>query len=135
MNDSTADIHTVLGSINAAWRKGHPSSMAEHLHPEIVMVFPGFKGTIRGREPLIAGFEEFSKNAKVIEYEESDERIDVIGDSAIATFRFNMLYERTAYRERSTGRDLWVFEHRNGRWVAVWRTMIELAEERSSFAR
>ena len=131
MNESAAEVHEVLRLINAAWREGRPESMAEHLHPEMVMVFPGFKGTLRGREPLVAGFEEFCRNAKVLEYEESGEQIEVIDDCAVASFRFRMLYERAAYRELSTGRDVWVFTRQHDRWMAVWRTMIEIAEERT----
>jgi len=104
--------------------------MLGHLHPEITTAFPGFKGSIRGRDALVASFVEFCNNARVIEYEESDENIDVIEDCAIATFRFKMLYERATYREASTGRDLWVFRKQGDRWIAVWRTMMELAEER-----
>ncbi|MGO8760002.1 MAG: nuclear transport factor 2 family protein [Terracidiphilus sp.] len=131
MHDSNAQVHTVLASINAAWREGHPSSMREYLHPEIIMVLPGFKESIHGREILVGSFEEFCKNARVIEYEESGEHIDVIEGCAIVTFRFRMLYERAAYRELSQGHDMWVFRQQQGRWIAVWRAMIELSAERS----
>jgi len=95
------------------------------------MAFPGFQGSICGRDALVSSFVEFCKNARVIEYEESDECVNVIGNCAIATFRFKMLYERATYREHSSGRDLWVFQKQGDRWIAVWRTMMELAEERS----
>jgi ketosteroid isomerase-like protein len=131
MANFTTEVHAVLASINAAWREGHPLSMLDHLHPEITMAFPGFKGAIRGRDAFVASYVEFCANARVIEYEESDESIDVIGDCAIATFRFRMLYERATYREDSAGRDLWVFRKQGDQWIAVWRTMMELAEERS----
>jgi len=131
MANFTKEVHAVLAAINAAWREGRPMSMLDHLHPEITMAFPGFKGSIRGRDAFVASYVEFCANARVIEYEESDENIDVIGDCAIATFRFRMLYERATYREDSAGRDLWVFRKQGDRWIAVWRTMMELAEERS----
>ncbi len=131
MTNSNNDIHSVLQSINLAWREGHPDSMMEHLHPEIAMVFPGFKGVIHGRNALIAGFQEFCTNAQVLEYDETDERIDTIGDCAIATYHFRMLYQRAAYRELSEGRDIWVFHRQHHRWVAVWRTMVDVCEDRS----
>jgi len=131
MSDTKAEVHSVLAAINAAWREGHPSTILEFLHPEIVLVPPGFKGTVRGRDILVSSFEEFSKNASILEYEESDEQIDAIGDSAIASFHFRMLYERDAYREDCSGRDLWVFARQDGRWIAVWRAMLELKAERA----
>ncbi len=108
--------------------------MREHLHPEIAVVPPGFGESLHGRELLVASFEEFAKNAKVLEYEESDEHIDAVGNSAVASFRFRMLYERSAYREDCSGRDLWVFERQGDHWVAVWRAMLELKAERTAVA-
>lgn len=131
MSNGEADIHAILASINGAWREGRPLSMLEYLHPGITMALPGFKGSIQGRDVFIASFEEFCRNARVIKYEESDEHIDVVGDCAVATFCFKMLYERAAYREESKGRDIWVFQRQDDRWFAVWRTMVEVTGERS----
>ena len=131
MSDHTAEVHAVLASINASWREGHPSSMREHLRPEIIMALPGFKESIHGREILIGSFDEFCRNAKILEYEESGEHIDVIEECAAATFQFRMLYERPTYRELSSGRDMWLFRRLDGRWIAVWRAMIELSAERT----
>ena len=131
MSDQTAEVHATLASINAAWREGHPSSMRESLHPEIIMAMPGFKEFVHGRELLIDSFEEFLKNAKILEYQESEEHIDVIESCAIVTFHFRMLYERPAYRELSQGRDMWVFRLERDRWIAVWRAMIDLSADRT----
>jgi hypothetical protein len=132
MPNKNVEVHNTLGLINAAWREGHPLTMQEHLHPDITLALPGFAGAIHGRDVLVAGFEDFCKNAKILGYEESDENIEVVGDCAIATFRFKMLYGRSTYREQSQGRDLWVFRQIGDRWVAVWRTMLDLAGERTS---
>jgi ketosteroid isomerase-like protein len=130
MNDSTREVQNALAAINRAWRSGRVSDMVPYLHPDVVMTMPGFTGSIAGRDKLIAGFEEFCANARVVEYTESDQIIEVIGNSAVVSFKFDMLYERPKYRERSQGRDLWLFQRDSGKWVAVWRTMIELSESR-----
>ena len=124
------EVHDTLCAINRAWREGRPSAMADHLHSGITMVLPRFAGTIVGRDKMISGFSEFCANARVLEYTESDEQIHVIGNVAVAAFRFVMIYERAAYRERSTGRDVWVFERGSEKWRAVWRTMMDLQETR-----
>jgi hypothetical protein len=131
MCDDRSQVHDVLDSINAAWRSGNPFNMRDHLHPEMTMALPEFHGLVRGREAFVASFEEFCRNVRVIRYEESTPSIDVVGDCAVATYRFQMLYERPGYREDSTGRDLWVFHRQANRWVAVWRTMLDLKGERS----
>ena len=130
MNLLENEVHGVMAAINQAWRTGQPSAMRQYVHPDVVLKLPGFKGEITGREALLSSFEEFCANGRVLEYAESDEQISVIGSCAVVGFHFEMLYERGEYRERSTGRDLWVFERFSDRWLAVWRTMMDLGEVR-----
>lgn len=124
------ELTRTISEINQAWRTGRVLDMTPYLHPDIVMKFPKFSGEIAGRDKLIAGFSEFCTNARVIEFSESDQQIDVVGNSGVVSFQFDMLYERPKYRERSKGRDLWVFQRESDRWVAVWRTMVDLTESR-----
>ncbi len=44
--------------------------------------------------------------------------------------RFEMVYEREKYRNKSTGRDFWIFERQEKNWIAVWRTMLDVNEVR-----
>jgi hypothetical protein len=63
------------------------------------------------------------------EYHEPDHQVDAVGDTAIASFRYEMIYERDGQRSRASGRDLGVFTREGGQWLAVWRTMLDLAEQ------
>jgi hypothetical protein len=128
MQQTSKAVHATLAAINEAWRGNQPSGMKEFLHSGITMVLPGFAQTVVGRDALLASFEEFCQNARVLEYRETEETIQVVNNCGVASFRFEMVYERPAYRARSTGRDLWVFENTGGKWLAVWRTMLELSE-------
>jgi hypothetical protein len=132
MEDSKLKVHKVMSAINQAWRSNAPLEMSLYLHPDIVMKFPGFSGEVAGRDALLASFVEFCTNARVLEYQESNEQVNIIGECAVVSFRFEMLYERAKYQERSKGRDLWVFQYISDEWVAVWRTMMELEEEREN---
>ena len=59
-----------------------------------------------------------------------DVDVQVIGDTAVVTFRFEMMYEREKdKREHSTGRDLWIFARDGDQWLAVWRTMLDVVDE------
>jgi ketosteroid isomerase-like protein len=130
MSKAERQVHETISAIGEAWRTGRPADMTDYLHPDIVMKLPGTSGQIVGRDALIDSFKEFCTNAKVLEYRETDEQITVEGKCAVASFSFEMLYERATYRERSKGRDLWVFERDADRWIAVWRTMVDLDEAR-----
>src|SRR5712691_539991 len=102
------DAATAMRQINQAWLSGQIEDVAPMVHPEIVMVFPDFSGRIQGREDFLAGFRDFCQNATIQEFREHDQQVDVAGDTAVATFRYKMIYERSGKRYRLTGRDLWV---------------------------
>ncbi len=122
------DAFAAMDRINRAWLDGRIEGLEEVVHPEIVMVFPGFEGRVQGRERFLSGFHDFCRNAKVHRFQEEDRQADVAGDTAVVTFRYKMIYERSGKRYDSTGRDLWVFQRDAGKWIAVWRTMMELEE-------
>ena len=130
--DPESKLHDTMSAINRAWRENRPSEMRPYLHPHITVVFPGFSGTAAGMDALIGGFDEWCSNARVVEYKESDEQIQIVDNVGFVSFRFDMLYERASYSEKSTGRDIWAFELIEGRWLAIWRTMVDLKEEGTS---
>jgi hypothetical protein len=121
-------VAATMARINRAWLDGQLDDLEPLVHPEIVMVFPGFSGRIQGRDQFLAGFRDFCSNAKVHEFGEHDQQIDVAGVTAVVSFQFDMVYERSGERNRSTGRDLWVFQHEGSEWIAVWRTMLDIED-------
>jgi ketosteroid isomerase-like protein len=122
-------VTEAMRNINKAWLGGRVSDLAVSFHPDLTMVFPGFEGRAKGRDAIIEGFEDFCTHAKVREYREDDFQVDVAGDTAIVTFRYEMVYERAGESYWAVGRDFWVFAHQNGEWLAVWRTMLDPSEQ------
>jgi prepilin-type processing-associated H-X9-DG protein len=128
-DESRSDaVAATMRRINQAWLDGHVEDLAPIVHPEMVMAFPGFAGRMQGREAFLAGFRDFCQNAKVHSFREDDHQVDVAGSVAAVTFRYELVYERQGKRFRSTGRDLWLFQSQNESWIAVWRTMLDVAE-------
>ncbi len=124
----TPDAAAAMRRINEAWLAGRVQDLAPLVHPGVVMVLPGFGGREQGRQNFLGGFHDFCKNAKVQEFQEQDLEADVVGTTAVVSFRYQMVYERSGKRYRSTGRDLWVFQLEAGRWIAVWRAMLDIQE-------
>lgn len=122
------DAATAMRQISETWLHGRVEDLAPRFHPEIVMVFPGFSGRARGRDELLAGFRDFCENSTIHQYREQDHQIDVVGDTAVIGFRYEMVYERSGQRYNATGRDLWVLHYEEQAWIAVWRTMLDLEE-------
>ena len=88
-------VAEAMRAINQAWLQGRVDDMAPALHPEIVMVFPGFSGQIRGREPFLAGFRDFVQSAKVHEFNDHDQQIDIVGDTGVIVVPYEMLHTRS----------------------------------------
>jgi Domain of unknown function (DUF4440) len=118
-----------LKRINRVWIDRKVEDLAPMLDPNIVMVFPGFTGRIQGREQFLDGFRDFCENANVLEFQDQDYESDVVADTAVVTFQYDMLYQRSGERYRAGGRDLWVFRIQDSDWIAVWRTMLDMQEQ------
>lgn len=119
----------VMRRINQIWLDGKVEELAPLVHPEIVMAFPGFTGQIRGRETFLGGFRDFCQNTRIHEFRDQEYQVDEVGDVAVVTFRFEMVYERAGETYRSTGRDFWVFQGAGESWITVWRTMLDVDEK------
>jgi ketosteroid isomerase-like protein len=124
-------VAAAMRRINDAWLARRVDDLADLVHPEIVVVVPGFAGRSQGRERFLAGFRDFIDNAIVHDFRQEDDQVDAVGQTGVVSFRYQMLYERSGQRYRATGRDLWVFEKTGERWLAVWRAMLDLNEVRA----
>jgi len=128
-NQAVSDVVVEsMNRINQAWLAGRIDDMAPMIHPDVIMVVPGFAGRAQGRDPFLKGFREFYQSATIHEFRETERAVDVVGDTAVVSFLFAMVYERNGGRYRATGRDFWVFHREGAEWVAVWRTMFDLDE-------
>lgn len=114
--------------INEAWLRGRPDLLRELFHHGIVMVLPDFGGRVEGMEAVMAGFQEFCSTCKVHTVEITDKQIAVVDRTAVASFLFDMVYERGGGKYRSSGRDVWVLQSLGDRWRAVWRTMLDVRD-------
>ena len=121
-------VADAMRAINQAWLNRRVDDMAPLVHPGIVMVVPGFSAEVSGREAFLAGFRGFVESATIDEFHEGDQMINVIDRTAVMTLTYEMVYARAGERYRATGRDVWVFQREDTRWLAVWRTMMDLSE-------
>jgi uncharacterized protein (TIGR02246 family) len=123
-------VAAAMERINRAWLERRPADLLALFHPDLTLALPGFAGRVEGRQAVVAGFEDFCTHATTVEdYCESNSQIDVVGDTAVVSFDYQMVYERAGERFRATGRDLWVFARHGGGWLAVWRTMLNVQEQ------
>jgi hypothetical protein len=117
-------IRRLIRRINNAWLTRHTDELAECLHPAMVIAAPGLQGRVEGREACIKSYDDFMGAAVVDEYRESEPTVDVCGDTAVATFGWEMAWTMNGRSHREKGHDLFVLARQDGRWWAVWRTML-----------
>jgi hypothetical protein len=124
-----ASVAATLEAINAAWLQRRVDDLVDLLDENIVMAAPGFVARAEGRDAIVEGFREFVDTARVVDFRQGEPHVDAVGGTAVATYTFEMVYERGGERFRSAGRDFWIFARGEGGWRAVWRTMFDLTDE------
>ncbi len=121
----TEEIWQLVQRMNDAWAKpGGPEDLASFFREDIVMAHPDFTQRTEGRDACVASYEDFCKQAAIRDFKITNPGIDVFGDTAIATYSYEITYEMGGELFNDTGRDVFVFVRENDRWQAVWRTMI-----------
>jgi uncharacterized protein (TIGR02246 family) len=117
------EVRQLLKRISDAWRTGQPGKLHEYFHEDMVIVGPGYREMGTGREACVQSYEEFLRNATIQEYKESEPVVRAWGNTAIATYDWEMAYEMNGRAGREVGTDLFVFGRENDRWVAIWRAI------------
>lgn len=122
--DERDAVAGALRRINDAWISSNPRDMRDFLDPDVVFVQPGFAARTEGRDAAIRGYMEFVASAVVHAYAESELTVDLLGHTAVASYRFEIAYETEGKRVVESGRDLFVFDRSGTRWRAVWRLLL-----------
>jgi hypothetical protein len=123
MDDREA-IRELIRRINEAWLNRRMVELDHYFHEAMVGVAPGFQARSEGREACIKSYEDFMGAAVVDEFRESEPTIDLCGNTAVATFGWEMAWTMNGRSHRESGHDLFVFTREDGRWWTVWRTML-----------
>jgi len=120
-------IRRLLHDLNDAWVSGRLEALGQHLDDDMVMVPPGLRKRLVGREACVESYRDFVRRARVRGFIASEPLVEVWGDTAVARYGFQLDYEMYGEDHRDLGQDLFVFTRRDGRWRAVWRTLLPQA--------
>ena len=117
-------IRDVIDQINRTWLKGDPAELERFFHPDVVIQPPGPAPRVHGRDPCIASYEAFAREARVRRFEPDTAEIDVFGDTAVATYRYRIVYRMDGRDYDEQGGELLVFLNGMQGWRVAWRTML-----------
>jgi ketosteroid isomerase-like protein len=79
---------------------------------------------VYGIGPCIESYAAFVRDARVRQFTPGDAEIDVFGDTAVATYRYEVVYEMGGSEFDETGGELLVFLRQDSGWLVAWRTML-----------
>jgi hypothetical protein len=122
------EIRDIVRQLNHAWLAGRSEDLARWLHEEVVIAPPGFGGQVRGRQAAAATYVEFAKAATLHVAAIDPADVQVWGDVAVATCRFELQYTMGGERIKDLGWDVLVFRRAaQVSWQVLWRTVIPAA--------
>ncbi len=119
--DARDEIVEVLHRIDDAWLESRADDMADDLDEGVAFVEEGFRSRVEGRDRAIRYDRDFLSSATILEFSESDLLVNVWGDTAVATFRYELAWEADGKRRQARGHDLFVFRRTGAKWLAVLR--------------
>ena len=107
--DARSELRASLRKLSAAWQNRRYEELATLFDENIVMVLPAFSGRLEGREAVVDSYREFMETASVSDYQEDLPTIDVWGDTAIASYHWEMTWIGGGKVESAAGYDAFVF--------------------------
>jgi len=125
MNAETT-IWQAIEAANAAWIDGDPEGVAPLFAEDVVLVAPGLTAAVEGRSAMVQSFVDYAAVAHTEAFEPLEHRVDVAGDTAVATYTYRVRYELDGARHDEQGQEILVFRRRDDGWKAIWRTQIAL---------
>ena len=117
------DLKVIIKSINDYWLAKEYDKIGAFLSDDVVIRPPGGAGEVRGRDAYVQSYRDYDQAAKTHEFLAEDPVIDLMGDVAVATCPFSVVYEIEGQVYRERGHEHLVFSRSGMQWLIVWRTM------------
>jgi uncharacterized protein (TIGR02246 family) len=114
-------IWELVVAANRAWREGRPKDVASLFHRDVVMEAADGSVACRGRDAMVQSFVEYTGAVDTLHFRETDHAVHVVGDTAVVSYGFDVIYEVEGKRHDEIGRERLVFVLDGGRWSAIWR--------------
>lgn len=124
--DHQKTLKSIVTQINKSWLNNDLKQLNNFFHDEMVIADSNFNKLAQNKKECIASYESFIKQAKILRYDEQEMKINIIGNTAIVNYTFDITWEVDQNISSEKGRDVFVFEFSNSKWLAVWRTLLPI---------
>ena len=116
------EIWTAIVEVNRAWKGGNSEALASFFHQDAVLVFANSPRRVVGRDAVVREYAEFARRIEIVEFRELQHSVEILGETAVANYRFRLTYEANGVPHEETGREVLVFRRAApGSWLAIWR--------------
>ena len=127
----TEQIRRLVNRVNDAWLKGSGEQIAATLDncfaDEVVFCGPECRVIGRGKEACVKSYVDFASQAVVKHCTLSEPVIHRVGETAIASYSWDITYMLNAQEYSETGHDLFVLNRSHGEWRVAWRMILPSA--------
>ena len=129
MNEAKAAIEALIRDSNRSWSTGDPDAVASLFHPDAVIASPSGQTIAHGRGPIVQSYVDYCSAAKTEAFAESDFQVHVVGDTAMASYTFDVTYVLDGDTHTERGREILTLVRAEGGWQAIWRMQLPLSGE------
>lgn len=125
-SQNKAHLQKIVKAINNAWNKNRLEELEEYFHENMIIADSNFNKLAKNKKECIASYQSFINQAKILGYTEREIDVEIIGETAIVNYIFNISWEVNNSISSEEGRDVFVVEYSNGKWLAVFRTLLPI---------
>ena len=128
-NTDRTQIAAVLKKVSDAWLRGAPENLPaaveDCFHADVIFRGANFQVVAQGIPAAIASFQGFMRTATIASCRLGKPQIDLAGETAIATFQWEMSYRFGDTDHHETGYEIDVLTRNDaGKWLIRWRTLV-----------
>ncbi len=103
------EIWATVRAMNDAWTKGDGEDLTNYFHRDMLAISPVDRKRLEGGEACVAGWQAFSRAARIHRWEELDPVIHVYGNSAVVAYYYDMSFDMGGKTVNTSGRDMFFF--------------------------
>ena len=118
-------IWQIVQTVNRTCKEGKGfDRLGPFYHNRVVMVLPGLDRRVEGKATCLRSYEDACSKMVFQRLDGSDERIDVWGNTAVVTYKYDAVWDFQGKTFTDDGREIVVFVRDGETWKIAWRTLI-----------
>ena len=127
--DLQNEIIQTIRDMNRAWMEADFARLEEYFHKNIIIVTPDLQRAGIGIDACLASYKGFISSGKVHNFEDRDIGVDIVDNTAVVTYEYDIDYEMSGKRSMEAGREVLVFSRDTCPWKLLWRMIVSITQK------